>query len=196
MRPVAQIVDPERFHTESKHEPEQAPESLHVILNCDMHVARRDADVAVASGFHDFRQRAAASKSMADECMAPVMDRKVSEPLRTKTTARRPEPFPQNVAPQRGAEATWLKRTDQRIVVLAAAFVPVGHPRRNVFERAAIPSPSRRRTTSENARKSGTPKKSDAFSDAFSTFPDLARVVAAWPTLPELIRRAMLALIS
>jgi hypothetical protein len=40
-------------------------------------------------------------------------------------------------------------------------------------------------------------KKGAAKSGAFSTNdPDLARVIEAWPTLPDPIRRAMLALIG
>jgi hypothetical protein len=47
-------------------------------------------------------------------------------------------------------------------------------------------------------QKQGHAATGDAESDAVGARidPDLARIVAAWPTLPEPIRRAMLALIG
>ena len=42
--------------------------------------------------------------------------------------------------------------------------------------------------------KSPAPKKDDAKSDALD--PELAKIVAAWPSLPEPIRRAVVAFVG
>jgi hypothetical protein len=56
------------------------------------------------------------------------------------------------------------------------------------------------RTTPENTAKTADPQQGGAESGAVApdaaAYSDLARIVAAWPTLPEPIRRAMLALIG
>ena len=58
--------------------------------------------------------------------------------------------------------------------------------------------PGRGRTRSGNAGKTGVLESRDPKCDPFpkTLGSDLAKIVAAWPSLPEPIRRAMLALIG
>jgi hypothetical protein len=63
-----------------------------------------------------------------------------------------------------------------------------------------ISGEDRTRTPLENAGKTGVPQESGAESgasigDSHPVDPDLAEVIAAWPGLPEAIRRKVVALL-
>jgi hypothetical protein len=60
---------------------------------------------------------------------------------------------------------------------------------------------TRTRTPLENAGETGVPQESGAesgapFDDSAPVYPDLAFVVNAWPTLPEAVRAAVVALVQ
>jgi hypothetical protein len=71
-----------------------------------------------------------------------------------------------------------------------------GNPKRCEFPGFIGPAsyPARGRTSARNPEISAVPKTDDAACDAPDT--DLAKIIAAWPSLPEPIRRAVLASIK
>ena len=69
--------------------------------------------------------------------------------------------------------------------------------RKGLASRPGRCSPGRGRISQKPSEKSPASETRDAESDAVSPIdPDFARVVAAWPTLPAAIRRAILGLIG